>query len=225
MPSPLKKLEVYLASSTDPRFPQSNIVDGDQKTFWLSTGLFPQEVIIALGEGSSYNLSKIHIWTKGVKSLVAEKSTDPQASNWATLFDVSEMTVETGKMCQEEVHNISSSGVGAGVRFVKFTFKSGYSDFVSFHRIDIEGDIATRDATAAQVVSSTASASPTPAPPPVAAAATPKTLPKVAAKPVGKLAPAVKPGVKPAAPAKPVAKPAPAPKPPADDNDDEDFAG
>ncbi|KAH6580611.1 hypothetical protein BASA60_002795, partial [Batrachochytrium salamandrivorans] len=37
-----------LATSEHPKHPPSNILDGNIKTFWVSTGLFPQQLIVTL---------------------------------------------------------------------------------------------------------------------------------------------------------------------------------
>ncbi|XP_024131060.1 intraflagellar transport protein 25 homolog isoform X2 [Oryzias melastigma] len=42
--------KVVLASSSDESHPPENIVDGNMSTFWMSTGMFPQEFIIRFNE-------------------------------------------------------------------------------------------------------------------------------------------------------------------------------
>ncbi len=39
---------IVMATSNDPSNPAQNILDGSDQTFWASTGLFPQEIIISL---------------------------------------------------------------------------------------------------------------------------------------------------------------------------------
>ncbi|XP_037537039.1 intraflagellar transport protein 25 homolog [Nematolebias whitei] len=42
--------KVVLVSSSDENHPPENIIDGNTKTFWMSTGMFPQEFIIRFAE-------------------------------------------------------------------------------------------------------------------------------------------------------------------------------
>jgi len=37
---------VALATSSDDKHPPENMIDGNAETFWCSTGMFPQEVVI-----------------------------------------------------------------------------------------------------------------------------------------------------------------------------------
>ncbi|KAG7268305.1 hypothetical protein CRUP_038320 [Coryphaenoides rupestris] len=51
--------KVVLASSGgDDAQPPAHIVDGDPDTFWMSTGMFPQEFIIRLAEPTAVELLK-----------------------------------------------------------------------------------------------------------------------------------------------------------------------
>jgi heat shock protein beta-11 len=39
---------IAMASCQDDRFPAENVLDGKDATFWMTTGMFPQECIVAL---------------------------------------------------------------------------------------------------------------------------------------------------------------------------------
>ena len=39
-----------MATCYDERFPPENIIDGDERTFWMTTGLFPQEFVVELSQ-------------------------------------------------------------------------------------------------------------------------------------------------------------------------------
>lgn len=43
---------VLSASSFDLKHPPTSVIDGEYNTFWLTTGSFPQEIVIQLGEPS-----------------------------------------------------------------------------------------------------------------------------------------------------------------------------
>ncbi|XP_061623265.1 intraflagellar transport protein 25 homolog isoform X2 [Phyllopteryx taeniolatus] len=42
--------KVVVAASNDENHPPENIIDGNTNTFWMSTGMFPQEFIIRFAE-------------------------------------------------------------------------------------------------------------------------------------------------------------------------------
>ncbi len=42
------RCEVVLATSNDERYPARNILEQQNETFWISTGMFPQEVMLRL---------------------------------------------------------------------------------------------------------------------------------------------------------------------------------
>merc|ERR1711881_342500 len=101
------KLEGFYATSTDPRFDKQNIVDHDPKTFWVTTGMFPQEVVVALGDGSAFHLSRVVVHSRGIKHLVVSKTSDPQLTNWKTLIDTT--VDDKGRDLQTTVHRASTS--------------------------------------------------------------------------------------------------------------------
>ena len=50
--------QICMASSTDPSHPAEHIIDGKESTFWTTTGLYPQEVIIGFGRPVSIRTIK-----------------------------------------------------------------------------------------------------------------------------------------------------------------------
>merc|ERR1719159_885609 len=71
-----------MASSTDLDHPGENIIDGRMDSFWISTGLFPQEIVVQ----TSYPVSieSIRIACTGVRSFRIEASQEDVPVN----FDV-----------------------------------------------------------------------------------------------------------------------------------------
>lgn len=39
---------VIMATCYDERHPPENVIDGNDATFWVTTGLYPQELVVAL---------------------------------------------------------------------------------------------------------------------------------------------------------------------------------
>ena len=67
--------EVISATSFDQRFSAQDIFDSDTSTFWISTGLYPQELIIQLE--APHNLNELKI-----KSMRSESHHNHQITNF-----------------------------------------------------------------------------------------------------------------------------------------------
>jgi heat shock protein beta-11 len=71
---------VYAATSHDNRYPPSTIIDGRSNTFWVSTGMFPQEFVVQFSELST--VRSIDLVTTGIRDFEVYKSDGPHASSW-----------------------------------------------------------------------------------------------------------------------------------------------
>eukprot|EP00906_Rhabdomonas_costata_P015757 RCo022608 len=131
------KTEVLLATGNDDRFPPSNMVDGNEKTFWITTGMYPHEVLIGFN-GAAANLTRINTATHHIKKLIIEKSTDLQPTTFDRIVDTE--LKEKGGAFQMESFQISSQA-GQGVRFLKLVIGSGYEEFSSVHNVVVEGEL------------------------------------------------------------------------------------
>uniref|UniRef100_A0A8C5FZ43 F5/8 type C domain-containing protein n=1 Tax=Gouania willdenowi TaxID=441366 RepID=A0A8C5FZ43_GOUWI len=85
--SSLKSLgaKVVLAASSDENHPPENIIDGSTKTFWVSTGMFPQEFIIQFSELT--RVSAVTMDSYNVKHLKIEKNTTQNASHFESVVE------------------------------------------------------------------------------------------------------------------------------------------
>ena len=88
--------EVNSTSSLDIDHQPDNIIDGDQSTFWTSTGLFPQEFVLKLGSGASIN--KIKTSTTNVRHFVVESCDGPSPVAWVPVFDLEVSNTGTGQL-------------------------------------------------------------------------------------------------------------------------------
>ncbi|XP_041064909.1 intraflagellar transport protein 25 homolog isoform X2 [Carcharodon carcharias] len=64
--------QVALVASGDEKHPPENIIDGNTETFWITTGMFPQEFILSFANLIKISSMKIHCYN--VRSLSIEKS-------------------------------------------------------------------------------------------------------------------------------------------------------
>lgn len=63
-------MEVCCASSMDERFDPANVLNHDNKRFWISTGLYPQELTFSFPNAKVVN--EVKFSTTGAKKVVIE---------------------------------------------------------------------------------------------------------------------------------------------------------
>ncbi|ORX58576.1 hypothetical protein BCR36DRAFT_402067 [Piromyces finnis] len=124
------KMKVLMATSLDSRHGMENIVDGRINTFWISTGLFPQEIIIALS--SSVLLKTVTLTTMKVNHVILESS-NTNIKEFKTLNsqEIQDGTIQTTSF---------SIPPDTKAKYLKFIFKKGYADFITVHKLNVTGD-------------------------------------------------------------------------------------
>ncbi|KAG2387417.1 hypothetical protein C9374_001749 [Naegleria lovaniensis] len=126
-----RKAKVVLTTSLDSEHPISNMLDDKEETFWISTGMFPQEIMFQCE--SVFNLQSIRIISTGIKLLKIECSDKNQPIQFQQVFE--KQLVDDGSILQEEEIEVK-----VAARYIKFRIMSGYHNFVSVHSISIKGD-------------------------------------------------------------------------------------
>ena len=64
-------MDIKCATSFDERFDPKNVLDGNMKNFWVTTGLYPQELLIELKQPRQVN--EVQFKTSGGKYQILEK--------------------------------------------------------------------------------------------------------------------------------------------------------
>ncbi|XP_066548386.1 intraflagellar transport protein 25 homolog isoform X1 [Amia ocellicauda] len=123
--------QVILATSNDENYPPENIIDGSSETFWVSTGMFPQEFIIRFSNPVKVSLVTLQCYN--VKHLKIEKSASNEAADFEAVIE-KEFEHTEGQL---QSNDIAFSGTRA--THLKFIIQSGYDHFVSVHRVMVEG--------------------------------------------------------------------------------------
>ncbi|KAF0977264.1 hypothetical protein FDP41_003917 [Naegleria fowleri] len=126
-----RKAKVVLTTSLDSEHPISNMLDDKEETFWISTGMFPQEIMFQCE--SVFNLQSIRITSTGIKLLKIECSDKNQPIQFQQVFE--KQLLDDGSILQEEEIEVK-----VAARYIKFRIMSGYHNFVSVHSISIKGD-------------------------------------------------------------------------------------
>ncbi|XP_072520917.1 intraflagellar transport protein 25 homolog [Salminus brasiliensis] len=122
--------QVVLATSSDENHPPENILDGKTETFWMSTGMFPQEFIIRFPDNMKVSLISVHSFN--VKRLRIEKNTLEEADKFEVMaekeLDQTENSLQTNDISLD----------GSHATHLRFLIISGYDHFVSVHKVSVE---------------------------------------------------------------------------------------
>ncbi|KAL4124625.1 hypothetical protein PRIC2_008222 [Phytophthora ramorum] len=128
--------QVTAVTSYDPNFPPVNILDGEQSSKWVTTGSFPQELVVQLATTASVVRAKM--WTRNVKEVSVEACSGPTPTKWEKLFDAKL------KETDGEMQIVSENVKPTDASFIKFRILSGWGDFVQVHRVSVEGSTSRR---------------------------------------------------------------------------------
>ncbi|KAM3867882.1 intraflagellar transport protein 25 homolog [Diretmus argenteus] len=122
--------KVVLAASGDDNHPPENIIDGNTETFWMSTGMFPQEFIIHFSGPMKIGLVTMDCYN--VKHLKIEKNMVDNLSHFESVAE-KEFEHTEGHL---QSNTMSLNGISA--THLRFIITSGYDHFVSVHRVSVE---------------------------------------------------------------------------------------
>mmetsp|Transcript_51654 Transcript_51654/g.147283 ORF Transcript_51654/g.147283 Transcript_51654/m.147283 type:complete len:122 (+) Transcript_51654:83-448(+) len=121
-----------MVSSLDESHPGENMIDGNEHSYWISTGLYPQEILLQLGKPSK--VSSVKISTTNVKGVRVESCADDTPVNFKTLAEGT-LEEKSGHLQLKELRCSDSSESAA---YVKVLILSGWHDFCSIHRVVVE---------------------------------------------------------------------------------------
>ncbi|XP_028852377.1 intraflagellar transport protein 25 homolog [Denticeps clupeoides] len=120
--------KVVLVSSSDENHPPENILDGSTKSFWISTGMFPQEFIIRFPHATKISVLTIHSYN--IKGLKLEKCMTEDTEKFE---NVAEKELERTDS-HLQINDVSLNTTATHLRFI---ITSGYDHFVSVHSITV----------------------------------------------------------------------------------------
>ncbi|XP_008286681.1 intraflagellar transport protein 25 homolog isoform X1 [Stegastes partitus] len=122
--------KVVLAASSDENHPPENIIDGNTKTFWMSTGMFPQEFVIRFAEPTT--IAAVTVDSYNVKHLKIEKNMSQNASQFEPV------TEKEFEYTEGHLQSNAISLNGSSATHLRFIITSGYDHFVSVHRVSVK---------------------------------------------------------------------------------------
>ncbi|XP_012718804.2 intraflagellar transport protein 25 homolog isoform X1 [Fundulus heteroclitus] len=125
--------QVVLASSSDDNHPPENITDGNSKTFWMSTGMFPQEFVIRFAETTNISSLTVESYNSmRFKHLRIEKNTSQSAAQFEPV------TQEEFERTEGHLQANAISLNGCSATHLRFIIAAGYDHFVSVHRVSVQ---------------------------------------------------------------------------------------
>eukprot|EP00933_Yihiella_yeosuensis_P027579 TRINITY_DN21485_c0_g3_i1.p1 TRINITY_DN21485_c0_g3~~TRINITY_DN21485_c0_g3_i1.p1 ORF type:complete len:135 (-),score=35.19 TRINITY_DN21485_c0_g3_i1:92-496(-) len=123
--------KVLMVSSLDEGHPADNIIDGSDASYWISTGLYPQEILLQLAQPAP--VSSVKIQTTNVKSVRIESCAEDKPVNFTTLAE-GDLDESHGRLQQKEL----PCHAGEPAAYVKVMILSGWHDFCSVHRVIVQ---------------------------------------------------------------------------------------
>lgn len=124
--------QVTLATANDSRHPPECIIDGNPDTYWVTTGLYPHEVIVSLP--SPTTIHSVALKTCNVRKVAIETSEGIEVQDFEKVVE-KELQSQGGQIQNEEFK--LSTPVTA--QQIKLVIADGFDHFASVHSLSISG--------------------------------------------------------------------------------------
>jgi len=126
---------VTSSTCTDERHPAATVIDGDAKTFWYTTGLFPQEVVIAFNK--EVIPANVHIVSRHVRRFTVFKCDKSEPKSWDEVWNSGEVDRNLDAL----QHTQKQLSIKSPVRFLKLRLDAGWEEFVAVYEVQVEGKV------------------------------------------------------------------------------------
>ncbi|KAK7101174.1 intraflagellar transport protein 25 homolog [Littorina saxatilis] len=123
--------QIALSTSSDDSHPPEHMIDGTDETFWTTTGLYPQEVIVRFQALMSIN--SVELSSYDVQNIALETSESDSIDSFEPLAE---------KEVERTDHQLQTVEVSVGERraqCLRIIINSGYDHFVAVHRLKVNG--------------------------------------------------------------------------------------
>eukprot|EP00658_Telonema_sp_P-2_P015841 TRINITY_DN1611_c0_g1_i18.p1 TRINITY_DN1611_c0_g1~~TRINITY_DN1611_c0_g1_i18.p1 ORF type:complete len:132 (-),score=23.39 TRINITY_DN1611_c0_g1_i18:448-843(-) len=125
-----QRATVAVTTSFDERNPPSAMLDGFDRSFWSTGGMYPQEFIVALEQPAT--IDKVVLVSAGIRGLTLEGRDATQNNDFVR---ITHQGFENGSTQQST--ELNTSGVRA--THLRFMIDSGFGDFCAVYRVQIVG--------------------------------------------------------------------------------------
>ena len=120
--------EIIFSSCYDEKYPPQNILDNQKNKYFISTGMYPQEICVQFNETRSLN--SINLNAFGIKKICILTCESDSAVNFKKQAEQSEIPNSN------KIQNIKLDLTGRpSVRVLKIEVLEGYDNFFSIHNL------------------------------------------------------------------------------------------
>ena len=120
--------EIIFSSSYDEKYPPENILDNQKNKYFISTGMYPQEICLQFNENRSIN--SINLNAFGIKKLCILTCESDSAVNFQKQAEQSKI------LNSNKLQNIKLDLADKpSVKVLKIVILEGYDDFFSINNI------------------------------------------------------------------------------------------
>ncbi|KAJ3300729.1 Heat shock protein beta-11 [Borealophlyctis nickersoniae] len=144
MPAQLENLalasagsKIAMATSWHPKHTPDMMIDGNPKTFWVTTGLFPQEAVLTFP--APVSIRKITVSSMKVAHLDIQRSVHEKPVQFEHFV---EQDLDDADQGIQLATLIPSAATPA--QHLRLTISRGHGPFASIHRIVVLGDMAAK---------------------------------------------------------------------------------
>ncbi|EAY19176.1 LOC51668 protein, putative [Trichomonas vaginalis G3] len=124
-------LDLLYATSSDEFYPPTNALDPDETTFWTTTGLYPQELVVKFKNPAQ--IVRVTTITGKVRSVTLFAATDVECTQWV---EIDSFNLPAQPIKQQETHQLSLKNATYGVKLV---INQGWGPFTALYLLKIEG--------------------------------------------------------------------------------------
>ncbi|CEO99009.1 hypothetical protein PBRA_007123 [Plasmodiophora brassicae] len=102
----------------------------NEDTYWVSTGLYPQDLLVAFDKPSV--IDRLECRSRRVKRMAVERCETPQPLSFQPVCEI-DLESHDGEI------QVTSRPVMAAARYIKIRILEGYDDIVAVHNVVAEG--------------------------------------------------------------------------------------
>lgn len=141
---PTLKADAMLSSSNDERFPPEAAFSGNGKKFFVTTGMYPQEVLVGFPEyPNGVNVDRILFIATGIAKINVSKCTEHVPGHFEPLVATELSPPARENDLQREQFQVNKAASGSKIRFIKITIEAGYAAFATLRSVIFEGEPTT----------------------------------------------------------------------------------
>jgi heat shock protein beta-11 len=123
--------DLLYSTSFDIESPPTNVSDNDETTFWMTTGLFPHEIVLQFRKPAQ--IIRITTITGKVKNMLIYAALDKDLTDWS---EIDAIHLPEQPVKQQETHHLNYQRPSYAIKLV---VSQGWGPFVAIYLIRVEG--------------------------------------------------------------------------------------